>query len=243
MNTEYESSYSEYLSIFDEIIQNRQDGASTLTRKTLLKIKELIPDIENCNELKKVIQCAKSLRSSMPMIRNTVSKLEHFYEGQENFDRKELADHIDSIMLYLENKRKKIIEFGLSILTQHRNIGLVSFSSNIAEIVSRVSGKNFFALYGDDFAKMYRCELSFVRDELMEDKIDVGLMGADAVILSKNIYIVNGFPSERFAEAIKRKKIFVIAETEKIVSEDLEIQIEQSFDRFEMKENMYLVLV
>lgn len=221
--------------LFEDIKTNRKDGASTLAMKTLLKIKSIISETEDKTIIPEIINIAKSIRPSMPIIKNTISKL-------EGLPSEKIQEHIDVLIKNLEAKKKKIADIGEIILSQFQNIGVVSFSSNISNILSKKQRKNLFALKSDKYADMFGENVKFVNEDEIENNIEIGIMGADAIIVSdRKIFIVNGSPSENFVKSIKRKSIFVFAESEKIILQYfLE---EQNLQLFEKKENIHLVII
>lgn len=222
-------------SLFDDIRTNRTDGASTLAKKTLLSLQNIIPKIQDKELIKEIINTAKSLRPSMPIIRNTVSRL-------EGLPPEKIPECIDKLIGALELKRKKIVDIGTTIISQFQNIGVVSFSSNINEILLKNQGKNLFALKSDKYALMFG-DINFVGEQELEDKIEIGITGTDAIVVSDTkIYIVNGYPSETFIKSIKQKNVFIFGESEKIINQNL-YSLEENLQMFEMKENIHLIIV
>lgn len=223
--------------LFEDIKTNQKDGASTLAKKTLLRMKSIISETGDKTIIPEIINIAKSVRPSMPIIKNIVSKL-------EGLPSEKIQDHIDTLIKNLEAKKKKIVDMGEIILSQFQNIGVVSFSSNINHILSKKQRKNLFALRSDNYAKMFGENVNFVDDWEIENKVEIGIMGADAIVVSDTkTYIVNGYPSENFVKSIKRKSILVFAESEKIVLQNLYSIEEQNLQLFEMKENIHLIIV
>ena len=83
-------------------------------------------------------------------------------------------------------------------------------------------------------------EILFVREDEIGNIADVGIMGADAVVISnEGKFIINGFPSLKFCDALHKKPIFVFAEKEKIT--ECDVEIEEGFEKIKFSENMKLI--
>lgn len=227
--------------MFDDIRRNREDGATTLAIKSLRKIYDFIssqnPDKEH---ILKLIGEMKKLRPSMVIISSYAEKIKIFLES--NKDLQNLKDFIASLIDEIEQKRKKLVDIGLQIIKPYSLIGVVSFSSILNEIIISSEAKKFFALSEDNHAKRFKKNIIFVDEEQLKNSVEIGIMGADAVISKeKEIFILNGFPSKKFCDALKDKKVFVFAEKEKFVSYDVEV--EDGFEKFRATDNIFFISV
>lgn len=227
--------------MFDDIRRNREDGATTLAIKSLRRIYDFIsswnPDED---QILKLIREMKNLRPSMVIISSYAEKIKTFLESSK--DLKNLKDFIASLIDEIEQKRKKLVEIGLEIIKPYSLIGVVSFSSILNEIIIASEGKKFFALSEDNHAKRFKKNMIFVDGEQLKNSVEIGIMGADAVISKeKQIFILNGFPSKKFCDILKHKRIFVFAEKEKFISYDVEV--EDGFEKFSATDNIIFISV
>lgn len=212
--------------------------------KTLLAIRNFASElgVEDLPTLKSVVEFAKGLRPSMPVIRNVVLKLERFLSETPEFRKDDFLSFIDTVICDMEAKRRKVVEIGRVLLKDVKSVGVVSYSSNIMAVISENRWK-IFAMESDEFAGRFGENVIRVSEEMIEEKIDVGLMGADAIVVGDTVRLVNGYPSARFVEAVRCKKIFVFAECEKLVRDDDYRLSESGLEILNVRSNMILLLV
>lgn len=234
------------MEFFHDIKENKEEGASSLLILALRKIEKFISDQDKISpsDIFVLTSELKRVRPSMVIMRNYAEKIEKFlanFRETENI-KSQIQDFIYQLIEEIREKRKKIVNQGIDIIRRYKKIAVVSYSSILKEILDNFSDKKILALYYDKYAERLagKNEILFVREDEIGNIADVGIMGADAVVISnEGKFIINGFPSSKFCDALHKKPIFVFAEKEKIT--DCDVEIEEGFEKVKFGENMKLI--
>jgi hypothetical protein len=236
------------MEFFREIRENRSEGASSLL---ILSLKKLLNFVSSQDKIYKsdivpIVLELKYVRPSMVIIGNYAQKLEFFLnECSSNQDIKSKIEiYISQLIEELLRKRREIVNKGIDILKNYKRIGVVSYSSILKEILDNFTDKTLVALDYDTYAKRLsgKNKILFVMEDELNENIDVGAMGADAILfLKEGNFIINGYPSAKFCDLVHEKPIFVFAELEKISYSD--VDLEKGFEKIKFRENIKLISV
>ncbi len=235
------------MEFFREIKENKSEGASSLLISALKKLLDFVSSQDKIykSDIVLIISELKYVRPSMVIIRNYAQKLEFFLNDfHPNQDIKnKIKSYISQLIDELLTKRREIINKGIEILKDYGKIGVVSYSSILKEILDSFTDKRLVALFYDTYAKRLsgKNKILFVKEDELNENVDVGAMGADAILfLKEGNFIINGFPSSKFCQALHNKIIFVFAEKEKITDSD--VPVEEGFEKIKFSENMKLIV-
>lgn len=239
------------LELFSDIVDDRSSGASALAEKTVLRIKELVKIRYTENLIPKsdvlhLISCAKRIRPTMVIIKNSVLLLERkvlSLEKDEEITKEEFLSATEDVLREIKKQRKKIIQRGKEIIRDFKSIAVVSFSSSVKSLLDSYPEKRAFFLEYDNYAGRLREQNIFpVSEDELGKLAQAGIMGADAVVISpegKVKKIINGVPSLRFVEILSSSgiPIFVLAEELKFTQDDISPQ-EEGFDEVLVDEKL-----
>jgi len=236
------------MEFFRDIKENKDEGASSLLISALKKLLDFVSSQikVSSSDIICIVSELKYVRPSMVILKNYAEKIEVFlnrFSPDEDI-REQTQSFISQLIEEFVERRRKIIDQGIEIMKKYQKIAVVSYSSILKEILDNFTGKNLLALYYDSYAKRLagKNEILFVTENELGSIADVGAMGADAIIFSDDgNFIINGFPSSKFCEALYnyKKPIFVFAEKEKISYSDVEL--EEGFEKIKFGENIKLI--
>jgi translation initiation factor 2B subunit (eIF-2B alpha/beta/delta family) len=139
------------MEFFQDIKENKEEGASSLLILALRKIEKFIShrDKVSPSDIFLLTSELKHVRPSMVIIRKYAEKIEKFlanFHENENI-KSQIQDFIYQLIEEIREKRKKIVNQGIDIIRRYKKIAVVSCSSVLKEILDNFSDKKILAAY------------------------------------------------------------------------------------------------
>jgi len=205
-----------YFDLFSDIISDRQSGASSIAEKLITRIKDFCQRGKHFSEdeILSLLSFAKSVRPTMVIVKNSVllleSKVISYLNELDVSSRRSISSEkifvfADEVLRVIKKQKEEVIRKGIEIIRNFESIGVVSFSSSLKSILDLFPHKKIFFLKNDFYARRLKDVNAFpVSEEELPRTCEIGLMGADAIVISEKMASEGVISNERGEDNISK---------------------------------------